>query len=488
MRYWFIIFFIIHYINVYSQSNIASSDINNMFNHINILSEKEYLGRLPGHEGYNKAADYCANYFKKLKLFTLFPKTYFQEFKTEFNDIHGPLAFSLKLNNEVINYDLGEDYAFRGYTGSGKVENEIVFCGYGLSQLNLGYCDYSSIEVKDKIVMVFKQNPSWRISGNNWEGNTIRYKANLAREKGAKAIIFINTPSSRRTKAIGSMSDGRENHLNDFPMLEISYNVVNDILKDNEYNLDSLQSIIDEMQMPLSFNTNVVAYIEVNASYSPDKFTYNVCGFIPGADSKLKKEYIVIGAHLDHVGYQGSDLYYPGANDNASGVAVLLELANMWKKSGIKPDRTIVFVLFSCEEHGMIGSNYFVDNFVADINTISAMINIDCVGHGDSLMVGGGLSYPKLWQHALNNSYPEYPLSHRTWRGGGADAQPFHEKNIPSLYFAGINAYTYLHMPGDTPKTINKNLLKYTADIVFETSVKAASKNYMKEKNIENEK
>ena len=206
----------------------------------------------------------------------------------------------------------------------------------------------------------------------------------------------------------------------------------------------------------------------------------NVIAAFPGNDPNFKNEYVLVTAHLDHVGFQGDSLYYPGANDNASGSAIVMEVARMWRKSRIKPDRTIVFALFSCEEHGLDGSKFFANNFPGDTVKIAAILNIDCAGYGDSLMIGGGKSVPTLW--GISQTYGiNKPLSQRTWYGGGADAQPFFEKGVPSLYFATVNSYTYLHRPEDKPETLNPAMLELTADIVFKTTLKIASKDYKKE-------
>jgi hypothetical protein len=462
----------------FSQKTV-SPDTAAMMKRIVFFASPENAGRLPGHTGYNNCSKFAADYFEELKFFPFSGKTWYQHFNIEMNEINS-LSFSLILDNKKNELVPGSEYSCRGFTGSGECKSEIVFCGYGLSQPDDGYDDYAGVDVKGKTVMVFKQNPGWQIKGIHWQGSEIRYKVSVAKEQGACAVIFVNAPSSGRTKPIASQLDGERDHIADMPALEISTEKANMVLEVKGKTLTDLQAKTDTLQIPQSFNTGVNAEIKVNATYTPEAATQNVIACIPGSDPVLKNEYVLVTAHLDHVGFQGKDLYYPGANDNASGSAIVMEVASMWRKSKIKPARTVVFVLFSCEEHGLDGAKFLANNFPGDIQKAVAILNIDCAGHGDSLMAGGGKSVPALWQNAADFGKGK-PMSNRTWHGGGADAQPFFEKGVPALYFATVNSYTYLHLPGDKPETLNPKMLELTADIVFKTSVKVASRDYVKE-------
>ena len=475
------IFFWIFFIAANSNAQKAViPDTASMMSRIKFFASPENAGRLPGHYGYNNSSKYAADYFEELKMFPFTGKTWYQDFNIEMNEISANSCFVEK--EGVKKYLIpGNDYSFRGFTGNGECEDEICFCGYGLNQPDDGYDDYAGVDVNGKVVMIFKQNPSWQIKGIKWEGSSIRYKVLFAKEKGAKAVIFVNTPSSGRIMPIASQLDGSEEHIPDMPALEISTATANEILAGKNTSIAELQAKIDTLQLPRSVNTKIKAGIRVDCKYTNSAHTQNVIAAFPGNDPNFKNEYVLVTAHLDHVGFQGDSLYYPGANDNASGSAIVLEVARMWRKSRIKPDRTIVFVLFSCEEHGLDGAKYLANNFPGETANIAAILNIDCAGHGDSLMIGGGKSVPGLWGIAQAFG-TDKSLSNRTWYGGGADAQPFFEKGVPSLYFATVNSYTYLHRPEDKPETLNPAMLELTADIVFKTTVKIASKDYKKEK------
>jgi Zn-dependent M28 family amino/carboxypeptidase len=207
----------------------------------------------------------------------------------------------------------------------------------------------------------------------------------------------------------------------------------------------------------------------------------NIVGLIEGGDPKLKNEFLIIGAHLDHVGSQAG-LLFPGANDNASGSAGILEIAKTFVKSGLQPKRSIIFVLFASEEQGLNGAKHFVESWKKGYDKITAMLNLDCVGYGDSTQVGNGKSAPKLWEIAnqIDKTKFRYMVD-RTWKGGGADATPFHEKSIPCLYFVTTNSYDHLHLPSDKVETLNPKLYETLVKLTYLTAREVADGNYIRE-------
>jgi Zn-dependent M28 family amino/carboxypeptidase len=193
----------------------------------------------------------------------------------------------------------------------------------------------------------------------------------------------------------------------------------------------------------------------------------NVVGKIEGTDPELKEEYLVIGAHLDHVGSQAG-LLFPGANDNASGSAGILEIAEAFQSCDLKPKRSILFVLFASEEQGLFGSKHFVENLKIDTNKIVAMFNLDCIGYGDSIQVGNGKSSPELWNLVRKIDKENFNLVvEDTWSGGGADLTPFYEIGIPGLYFVSKYSYEHLHLPTDSPETLNIVLLEKITELAY---------------------
>ncbi len=455
----------------------AQIDKNNLMNTINFLSSKELDGRLPGSEGYFKAANFIKEELKKLNLKPAVGKDYFQKLNVEYNQILPGEHFAIIKDGKRIEYKLGTDYVYRGFTGSGQITAPVAFCGYGLNQPEIGYNDYKDIDVKGKVVMVFKSNPKWNIDGKTFTNGNPREKAIVASLQGAVAILFVSLPNDENPqKPIGSILSGQGEQMLNFPELHIDFNIASELFDRSSYTLKQLQTKIDESKTPTSINLLHRADINVKTEYVKEKESVNVAALLKGSDPILKNEYLILGAHLDHVGGQASKIYFPGANDNASGAAALLEIARAFVKKDIKPKRSIAFVFFTSEEQGLYGATHFANNLPFPKESVQAMFNLDCVGCGDSIQIGGGKSASELWNMAkqidLEN---DKLLVANTWSGGGADAEPFFKIGIPTLYFVTTNGYPHLHLASDKPETLNQNLLQSITNLAFKTTVKAAS-------------
>lgn len=462
-----------------------------LMNIVEYLSSEKFAGRLSGHPGYDSAAEFVAQKFRNLNLKPVNDKNYFQVLNVEYNEILPPVHLKLidyiphKNNFNGHEYELGKDYVCRGMSGSGNVIAQAVFCGYGLSQPLNEYDDYDGVDVNGKIVIAFKTNPAWKLNDTTgWNDGYPRNKARTAAKHGALALIIVSPPNQPNPqKAIISILEGNSEQNITFPQVHAEIQVVDEWIKPSGYTLSQIQSIIDSTKKPFSLPLKVVLNIEVNARYVKEQPTKNVIGMIEGSDSLLKKEYVVIGAHLDHVGSQAGKIYAPGANDNASGSASLLEIAEAFVKSKIKPRRSLIFILFASEELGLYGSSHFVNNPPVPLDKITAMINLDCVGFGDSIQIGNGLSSPELWKIAMEQDklYTQQMVS-RTWSGGGADAGPFHSKGIPALYFVTTNSYGHLHLTTDLPETLNRHLYEKITRLAYLTAYQVANGNYVREK------
>jgi Zn-dependent M28 family amino/carboxypeptidase len=267
----------------------------------------------------------------------------------------------------------------------------------------------------------------------------------------------------------------------DFPQLQISQKAADQLLSRTGFTISDCQTKIDEKKKPISMNLATKAIVEVNALYEKSARTMNVIGMIRGSDPKFNNEFVIIGAHLDHVGSQAG-LLFPGANDNASGSAGVLEIANAFIKGGLQPKRSVIFVLFASEEQGLFGAKHFVESWKDGYDKIIAMLNLDCIGYGDSIQVGNGKSSPTLWRIAIQIDETSLnSMVERTWSGGGADATPFHEKGVPCLYFVTTNSYDNLHLPTDITETLNPILFEKVVKLAHLTALEIVSGNYERE-------
>ena len=467
-------------------SGYAYINANNLMKTDEYFASSELEGRLAGSEGFYKAVNYASDIFKNLGLVAPFSNSYYQKFFTEYNEIKPPCKLYLIISDiekkvEGKIYHLGKDFVCRQNTGSGTFEAPVVFVGYGIDDKETGYNDYENVDVKGKIVLMFKQEPDWLL---NFGGSpNLRFRANLAAQKGAIAVILVSKPNDKNPqKPIGSVLDGAGEHLDNLPILHVNLNVAKDFLSESGYALKDLQTQIDSSKKPVSIYLKKKIKMEIHSYYTKEKETMNVVGVLEGSDSLLKNECVVIGAHLDHVGQQAGEIYFPGANDNASGSSAVIEIAKAFVNSGIKPKRTIVFILFSNEESGLQGSQYYTDNPLFPLNKTVAMLNLDCIGFGDSIQVGNGESVQELWKIAnKNDSLFTKMMVKRTWKDGGADATPFHKKNIPCLYFVSTNSYEHLHLTTDKPETLNKSLFEKVTKLAFLTLFDVSNGDYIRE-------
>ncbi|WP_149273862.1 M28 family metallopeptidase [Pareuzebyella sediminis] len=225
-----------------------------------------------------------------------------------------------------------------------------------------------------------------------------------------------------------------------------------------------------------------------SAKKAPVVSTFNVIGTIQGSDSLLKNEYIVLGAHYDHLGLGGPSskseqrhTVHPGADDNASGTAALLEIAEKLASVKNRLDRSVLFIAFGAEEQGLLGSKYFVENSPISIDQIKLMINMDMVGRlndRQQIYMGGAGTFPK-GQQLMKDLGKESDLNPLVHAGsvGGSDHVSFYKKNISVL---GIHTggHPQYHTPEDTLDLIDLEGEKMVCDYIFNTILTLASSDY----------
>jgi len=433
------------------QAQILSVSTDSLMKHVNYFASPALNGRLPGTLGYIETIQYSENYFEKHGLKQVLNDSWQQYIPIETNVIDSARVL-IETGRDMLELIPGVDFSVRGYSGSGDVTAPVVFCGYGLDSDI--YSDYKDIDVNGKIVLIFKSNPPFLKS--TLPEYSIRRAADAAYQHGAVAVIFVSQPNQQHPQEpIGSMMHGPGAMHSDLPQIQISVEKADLLMSGSGFTLSQLQSSIDSLKKPSSVACSKQASVYVKAKYNANGNTTNIIAMLPGTDPVLKNEYIILGGHFDHVGAIGNSVFYPGANDNASGSAAVLERARIFAADSGKLKRAVIFVLFGSEEKGLDGSTYFVNHLPVPKEKIVAVFNMDCIGCGDSLMAGNGKSCPDLWNTAIEIAQQnKWPVSQRTWEGGGADLKPFYEAGIPGLYFVNTNAHQQLHLPSDTPEII----------------------------------
>jgi hypothetical protein len=398
---------------------------------------------------------------------------------------------SLRLSSpglESVNYLVNDRWMPLGFSSNASLNSaSFVFAGFGISSAELKYDDYAVSNVRGKIAIVFDGTPDGdNPHGQFGQAGQLRFKAAAARAAGALALFIISAETNLKEERLAQLSYDNAGEAG-IPVIVILPGTAASILRTENVNLNEYQAVADARRSdPNSSNLRLPAN-GVSLSLNVDVVrretpSFNVVGILPGSDPNLKNETIVIGAHYDHLGLGGEGSLAPrageihhGADDNASGVAGLLELARMFS-TGPKPRRTIVFIAFSGEEEGLIGSNYYVNHPIVPLANTVAMINLDMIGRlKDKNLIIGGVGTAQEWRDkiAAANDFPEdkradggndgtfrlavpkaFSLTLNEDGLGPSDHSSFYLKQIPVLFF-WTGTHNDYHKPSDTAEKIN---------------------------------
>jgi Zn-dependent M28 family amino/carboxypeptidase len=227
---------------------------------------------------------------------------------------------------------------------------------------------------------------------------------------------------------------------------------------------------IQKTLKPQSFATGKIFFIKNVTEHHPEGVGTNVIGLLKGADPSLKDELIIVGGHLDHLGrcYE----IMPGANDNASAVAVILGVAEALTRSPVKPRRSIMFNCFGAEEQAVAGSEYYVNHPLFPLQRTVALINMDGVGCGDRISALAAKNYPALWAYfdKANANYIHReiePLYFANIARPRLDAARFLWKGVPAISFSVEGAPTFYHITKDDISTITPEILEDMAQLLY---------------------
>ena len=461
---------------------------NEMYNHIAYLASDKLEGRFPGTEGDKLTKEYIIKEFKKLKIKPAGEKGYLQPFEMYTHvELSGNNALRLAIDGTESEYKPETDIVPAGFSGSGTVNGNLVFAGYGISTPDGNYDDYkdsegNSIDVSGKILLMMRYSPGGSDPHSNpfEQFESSRFKSMKAKEKNAAGIIFFNGPNTGEDK-LPRMTFDNVLHDAGIPVVFCKREIVERLMSANGLDLAAIQNKIDESKQPSSVAlAEGAAMIETNVR--PVKVTTdNVIGFIEGRDPLLKNEVIVIGAHMDHLGhglygslYSGSDKpVHNGADDNASGTAGMIEIAEKLSLDRKKLKRSYLLMAFGGEEAGLLGSAYFTKSPLFEGKNIVAMLNMDMIGRlaDDKLIIYGSGSSPywKATLDSLNSNY-NFRLSFSEESSGRSDHASFYGRNIPSLHFFTGTHKDY-HSPTDDIEFINSDGAARVASYVYDVAI-----------------
>lgn len=367
---------------------------------IHDLSKPQFHGRGYVNDGQKKAADYIARRYEKSNLTPLYPE-YFQNFTTSINTFPG----KMKIELDQTELKPGYDYLV----------------------------DRSSPSVHGNFPLIYlvgeqKATNLKRLQ----EDTTLLNQAVVVIDQGDKALPI----DLSKIKGIMMLKEGK-----------LSWSIV------SGHSLAPLLLIEANKEVVLKTNAKEIK-VDIEATFEKDYSMQNVVGVING--KKYPEQYLIIGAHYDHLGQMGKHTYFPGAHDNASGVAMLLSLAEYFGKKENQSDYSLIFMAFAGEEAGLLGSKYAAKHLPVEKEKIKMMLNIDLMGSGsEGIMVVNALKEMALYNDLvkINNEKHLLPAVKKRGEACNSDHCPFVQEGIPAVFLYTLGKeYLEYHNPDDKAK------------------------------------
>ncbi len=423
--------------------------------HVRFLADDRLEGRAVGTAGEHCAADYLASQFES---FGLEPagsqSSFFQTFEIRKGAELGPQT---RLTVAGREYGVGTDWVPTGFSASASVEGELVYGGHLLSSPGNPADEFARMDISDRIVVVEWGDPD-DPHGTGLRGDP-HFKATVAAGRDAAGILLLApigmelpTPDSEMRAA-----------------LAIPVGIVS----------GAAAAVLREA---LIRGASASLRTDVRATSSEAR---NVVALLPGANPLLRGEYVIVGAHYDHLGYGGEGSLAPGetaihngADDNASGTAGMLEIARILA-AGPRPDRSVLFIAFTGEERGLWGSAYFVREPTIDLDEAVAMLNLDMVGRvvDDGLTVMG-VGTAAEWNEIIDRANAALSTPFTIGKSpdgyGPSDHSSFYGEGIPVLHFLS-NLHEDYHRPSDDWEKINVDGLERVSQLAARIAARLAT-------------
>ncbi len=446
------------------------------------LCDPKYDGRLTGTPGYDAAVELVID---RLRTWGYRPGgedgRWTQDFHNPYTQVmeHGALALRLPAGADgwiEKAYRYEDEYYPGATSGTGEVTAEVIYAGYGITAPELGYDDYAGVDVRGKIVLVDVEAPVAPDAGADaflkWRPYSFhQYKVANAWNHGAAGMLYhyhIVNPNCAYIPGLG--------------LTYVSRAVVDDLFAGAGRDWKGTVAGIRKNLQPASFATGKTVRMSNRTEHHSAGVGRTVIGWLEGADPVRRHETIVVAAHLDFLGRNPELLV--GANDNASGVAVVLAVARALAQSPVPPGRSVAFVFFGAEEQGVRGSEFYLEQPLFPLAQTVACLNFDGVGVGEEIRVLAGLNFPKLWDYfdRANGRWVHRTCEPSQTANLGRqrlDAAHFLKAGIPTLSFStgggpegGPPTY---HTTRDRPEILNPEIMEDLARIVFRGLVELAA-------------
>ncbi|MGA3204369.1 MAG: M28 family peptidase [Bryobacteraceae bacterium] len=444
--------------------------------HVRYLASPELKGRATGSPELEKAAHYIAAEFRSFGLKPADGKNFELAFPVALG-AHLGSKNQLKFKEPGENRALvsGKDFLPLSFSSSGELHSTVVFAGFGITDKKEDYDDYDGLDVTGKFVLILRHEPK---ESPHKEHVSFADKAINAKMHGARGVILVNDADHHEPPLddIGKFTESAGPRNSGVLFVRIRYDVAEGWMKAEGRDLHDLSKQIDQDGHPHSFALSKLS-VDLSVDVRVEtKTVHNVAAYLPGSTD----EYVVVGAHYDHLGLGDEHslapsqigTVHPGADDNASGTAGVIELAR-WASQQPKQKRGILFLTFAGEELGLLGSEWYVNHPTLPLENAVAMINMDMIGRireGKIYLsgTGTGSTFPKLVEEVKPPAALQIDMAEKAGYGS-SDHTSFTTKGVPVLFFfSGLHAD--YHKPSDTADKIDSadaaKLLDYIADLI----------------------
>jgi Peptidase family M28/PA domain/PDZ domain len=481
-------------------SATATVDPNVYLDDIKFLASKELKGRATGSPELEKAGAFIAEKFREFGLQPADGKSYYQAFEVTTNARLGKanrFRFTGSGRSQTLRFP--EDFVPFNFSSTGQLAGPVVFVGYGITAPEYNYDDYTGIDVKGKIVLMLRHEPQEYDDKSVFAGKSytrhaqFSSKATNAKNHGAVGVILINDRANHRSDPDGLEPFGATGGPAEagIPFVQVKEEKIRSWFTDAGKNLDTIQADIDRTLEPQSFAFPASLRVDANLDLERSlKTVHNVAAYLPGETG----EYVIIGAHYDHLGLGGpfaldrdrDGTIHPGADDNASGTAGVIELAR-WFSAQPRQKRGILFMTFAGEELGLLGSAFYTEHPDFPLDKCVAMINMDMIGRvrNEKLYIGG-VATGTTFRALLDREAPKFTLRldySDTSGYGSSDHAEFTAKGVPVLFFfSGLHGD--YHKATDTWDKIDApeaaKVLQLVADVTDNLRAEAGRPQYVR--------
>jgi hypothetical protein len=488
--------------------------LDSLMAHTSFLAAPDMGGRAAGSLEGRLAANYIAAHFLRLGVRPAGDAgTYFQSFPVVRNwlDTDNTSLAARGATGETMRFELGKDFGFphQGLSAA-RVSGPLVFAGYGVNAPEYGYNDFAALDLEGKIVLALAHEPQESNPDSIFKGrwHTIHayhwHKLEQVRKAGAAGLLLVDERPHRPPRAPSAPTDldigpiplfALPGSRWDLPVFVVAPDTANTLLRSSGRTIQQLQAQIDRDGRPSSFELPTVTVTMTKALGDGDEIrARNVVGLIDGADADLRDEVVVISAHYDHVGTL-ADRVYHGADDNASGTAAVLEIAEAFARGGIRPKRSVLFLLLDAEERGLLGAFHYVDHPVVPLPATVANLNLDMIGRDEdsptwprrgaenqnSVNVVGTLYSPDL-RRAIESSNAAIGLA-LDYKTDGDDREEwfarsdhfaFATESVPHVLF-NTGEHADYHTDRDTADRLNYAKMTRVTRLVLLTALELAN-------------